>query len=206
LTELKINKKQRNKIRGNGYKHAKEWVDAKTKRIIFIYIFAALPEIAGVIGGVYEFTRTHSIVDLFATMVIVCVSFALVPWCIAIIYHKHLRYNSTVTYEMYNTEQLLYGEDEFTFAFKDFGEGATLWTYHVRYSEIEELIDYPNVSMIQINGKFGAEGMNGNRTEIYNRDRDKIDKICVGYYYEEFDTFKRKLEEKTGLQFITEEF
>jgi hypothetical protein len=107
---------------------------------------------------------------------------------------------------MYNTEQLLYGEDEFTFAFKDFGEGATLWTYHVRYSEIEELIDYPNVSMIQINGKFGAERMNGNRTEIYNRDRDKIDKICVGYYYEGFDTFKRKLEEKTGLQFITEEF
>jgi hypothetical protein len=60
--------------------------------------------------------------------------------------------------------------------------------------------------MIQINGKFGAERMNGNRTEIYNRDRDKIDKICVGYYYEGVDAFKRKLEEKTGLQFITEEF
>jgi hypothetical protein len=60
--------------------------------------------------------------------------------------------------------------------------------------------------MIKVVGRFSFEIMNDTRNAVYNKDNENTEKLCIGYYYEGFDTFKRKLEEKTGLQFITEEF
>jgi hypothetical protein len=180
-------------------------VEAKTKRIIFIYICAAIPEIVGIVGGIYEFFRSHDVEETYFATLIMWLGTALVPWCIAIIYHKHLRYNSIVTYEMYKTEQLMYDEKELVFAFTDFGE-TELCTYHIPYTQIDELKDYPNVSMIKVVGRFSFEIMNDTRNAVYNKDNENTEKLCIGYYYEGFDTFKSKLEEKTGLQFITEEF
>ena len=46
MRELKVNKKLKKKIVGYGYKNTREWTQAKIKRIIFIDIFAAIPEVA----------------------------------------------------------------------------------------------------------------------------------------------------------------
>ena len=46
MKELRVDKKLRNKIIGTGYKKTVEWTQAKIKRIIFIDIFAAIPEVA----------------------------------------------------------------------------------------------------------------------------------------------------------------
>jgi hypothetical protein len=204
LTELKINKKQRSQIRGNGYTHTKTWVEAKKNRIIFIYVFATFPEIAAIAGGIFEYFRIKDWEGACDLALALWACFSLL-WIIAIVYYKHLRYNASVTYEMYKTEQLMYDEKELVFAFTDFGE-QELCTYHIPYTQIDELKDYPNVSMIKVVGKFSFEIMNDTRNSVYNKDNENTEKLCIGYYYEEFDNFKRKLEEKTGLQFITEEF
>ena len=52
MKELRVDKKLRNKIIGTGYKKTVEWTQAKIKRIIFIDIFAALPEVAALIAPV----------------------------------------------------------------------------------------------------------------------------------------------------------
>ena len=50
MRELKVNKKLKKKIVGYGYKNTREWTQAKIKRIIFIDIFAAIPEVAALIA------------------------------------------------------------------------------------------------------------------------------------------------------------
>ena len=50
MRELKVNKKLKKKIVGQGYKNTNEWIQAKVKRIIFIDIFAAIPEAAALIA------------------------------------------------------------------------------------------------------------------------------------------------------------
>ena len=50
MKELRVDKKLRNKIIGTGYKKTVEWTQAKIKRIIFIDIFAAIPEVAALIA------------------------------------------------------------------------------------------------------------------------------------------------------------
>lgn len=50
VKELRVDKKLRNKIIGTGYKKTVEWTQAKIKRIIFIDIFAAIPEAAALIA------------------------------------------------------------------------------------------------------------------------------------------------------------
>ena len=50
VKELRVNKKLKKKIVGRGYKNTHEWIQAKIKRIIFIDIFAAIPEVAALIA------------------------------------------------------------------------------------------------------------------------------------------------------------
>jgi hypothetical protein len=168
-------------------------------------VCAAIPEVAAVVAGIYEYFNSHDLGWIILAVTGSWCCAALIPMCISIIYYKHLRYNATVTYEMYKTEQLMYDEKELVFAFTDFGE-TELCTYHIPYTQIDELRDYPNVSMIKVVGRFSFEIMNDTRNAVYNKDNENTEKLCIGYYYEGFDTFKRKLEEKTGLQFITEEY
>lgn len=82
-------------------------------------------------------------------------STALVPLCVAIIYYKIIRNNSSVYYEIYKIEQLFYDDQRFCFSYTDFGT-EELCTYNVEYQEIEKIIDYPNVNMIEIKGHFGC--------------------------------------------------
>ena len=177
MKELRVDKKLRNKIIGTGYKKTVEWTQAKIKRIIFIDIFAAIPEVA-----------------------------ALIPLCVAIIYYKIIRNNSSVSYEMYKEEQLFYDDEGFTFSFTDYGGVPGNWTYQIKYKEIEDLIDYPNISMIRIIGHYPFELFQNGRVSVYNRECSDEIKVSIGYYYDAFDEFKRTLSEKSGLKFETKDY
>ena len=132
-------------------------------------------------------------------------STALVPLCVAIIYYKIIRNNSSVYYEIYKTEQLFYDDQRFCFSYTDFGT-EELCTYNVEYQEIEKIIDYPNVNMIEIKGHFWAE-LTRNRTSVmHNENREKEMTVSIGYYYDGFDDFKRTLSEKSGLKFETKDY
>ena len=147
MRELKVNKKLKKKIVGYGYKNTREWTQAKIKRIIFIDIFAAIPEVAALIALVDSLFSNDDDIILIVTGV--WCSTALIPLCVAIIYYKIIRNNSSVSYEMYKEEQLFYDDEGFTFSFTDYGGVPGNWTYQIKYKEIEDLIDYPNISMIR---------------------------------------------------------
>ena len=76
----------------------------KIKRIIFIDIFAAIPEVAALIALVDSLFSNDDDIILIVTGV--WCSTALIPLCVAIIYYKIIRNNSSVSYEMYKEEQL----------------------------------------------------------------------------------------------------
>ena len=205
MKELKVNKRLRKKIVGRGYKNTNEWIQAKVKRIIFIDIFAAIPEVAALIALIYALLKKMETWELVAISGGMWCSTALVPLCVAIIYYKIIRNNSSVYYEIYKTEQLFYDDQRFCFSYTDFGT-EELCTYNVGYQEIEKIIDYPNVNMIEIKGHFGAE-LTRNRTSVmYNENREKEMTVSIGYYYDSFDDFKRILSEKSGLKFETKDY
>lgn len=156
MKELRVDKKLRNKIIGTGYKKTVEWTQAKIKRIIFIDIFAAIPEAAALIALIDALLKKMETWELVVIPGGVWCSTALIPLCVAIIYYKIIRNNSSVYYEIYNTEQLFYDDERFCFCYTDFGMDE-LCTFNVGYQEIEKIIDYPNVSMIEIKGHFRAE-------------------------------------------------
>ena len=72
--------------------------------------------------------------------------------------------------------------------------------------EIEKIIDYPNVSMIEIKGHFRAELTRDKAVLMFNENCEKEMKISIGYYYDGFDDFKRILSEKSGLTFETKDY
>lgn len=86
MRELKVNKKLKKKIVGRGYKNTHEWIQAKIKRIIFIDIFAAIPEVAALIALVDSLFSNDDDIILIVTGV--WCSTALIPLCVAIIYYK----------------------------------------------------------------------------------------------------------------------
>lgn len=203
MKELRVDKKLRNKIIGTGYKKTVEWTQAKIKRIIFIDIFAAIPEVAALIALVDSLFSNDDDIILIVTGV--WCSTALIPLCVAIIYYKIIRNNSSVYYEIYNTEQLFYDDERFCFCYTDFGMDE-LCTFNVGYQEIEKIIDYPNVSMIEIKGHFRAELTRDKAVLIFNENCEKEMKVSIGYYYDGFDDFKRTLSEKSGLTFETKDY
>lgn len=205
MKELRVNKRLRKKIVGYGYKNTREWTRAKVKRIIFIDIFAAIPEVAALIALIYAWLKKMETWEIVLIPTGVLCSTALVPWCVAIIYYKIIRNNSSVYYEIYKTEQLFYDDQRFCFSYTDYGT-EELCTYNVEYQEIEKIIDYPNVNMIEIKGHFGAE-LTRNRTSVmHNENREKEMTVSIGYYYDGFDDFKRTLSEKSGLKFETKDY
>lgn len=80
------------------------------------------------------------------------------------------------------------------------------WTYQIKYKEIEDLIDYPNISMIRIIGHYPFELFQNGRVSVYNRECSDEIKVSIGYYYDAFDEFKRNLSEKSGLKFETKDY
>ena len=85
MKELRVNKKLKKKIVGRGYKNTREWTQAKIKRIIFIDIFAAIPEVAALIALLDALLK---ILETWYLVVIpggVLCSSALIPLCVAII-------------------------------------------------------------------------------------------------------------------------
>lgn len=88
---------------------------------------------------------------------------------------------------------------------KDFGLDE-LCTFNIGYQEIEKIIDYPNVSMIEIKGHFRAELTRDKAVLMFNENCEKEMKISIGYYYDGFDDFKRILSEKSGLKFETKDY
>lgn len=204
MRELKVNKKLKKKIVGRGYKNTHEWIQAKIKRIIFIDIFAAIPEVAALIALVDSLFSNDDDIILIVTGV--WCSTALIPLCVAIIYYKIIRNNSSVSYEMYKEEQLFYDDEGFTFSFTDYAGVPGNWTYQIKYKEIEDLIDYPNISMIRIIGHYPFELFQNGRVSVYNREWSDEIKVSIGYYYDAFDEFKRTLSEKSGLKFETKDY
>ena len=204
MRELKVNKKLKKKIVGYGYKNTREWTQAKIKRIIFIDIFAAIPEVAALIALVDSLFSNDDDIILIVTGV--WCSTALIPLCVAIIYYKIIRNNSSVSHEMYKEEQLFYDDEGFTFSFTDYRPTEELCIYQVKYNEIESIIDYQNVNMIRIKGHFPFEMFQGKRSSIYNKDRSSETSVSIGYYYDGFDDFKRTLSEKSGLTFETKDY
>ncbi len=205
VKELRVDKKLRNKIIGTGYKKTVEWTQAKIKRIIFIDIFAAIPEAAALIALIDALLKKMETWELVVIPGGVWCSTALVPLCVAIIYYKIIRNNSSVYYEIYNTEQLFYDDERFCFCYTDFGLDE-LCTFNIGYQEIEKIIDYPNVSMIEIKGHFRAELTRDKAVLMFNENCEKEMKISIGYYYDGFDDFKRILSEKSGLTFETKDY
>ena len=195
MRELKVNKKLKKKIVGYGYKNTREWTQAKIKRIIFIDIFAALPEVAALIALIDALLKKMETWELVVIPGGVWCSTALIPLCVAIIYYKIIRNNSSVSYEMYKEEQLT-----------DYGGVPGNWTYQIKYKEIEDLIDYPNISMIRIIGHYPFELFQNGRVSVYNRECSDEIKVSIGYYYDAFDEFKRTLSEKSGLKFETKDY
>jgi hypothetical protein len=107
---------------------------------------------------------------------------------------------------MYKEEQLFYDDEGFTFSFTDYGGVPGNWTYQIKYKEIEDLIDYPNISMIRIIGHYPFELFQNGRVSVYNRECSDEIKVSIGYYYDAFDEFKRTLSEKSGLKFETKDY
>ena len=206
VKELRVDKKLRNKIIGTGYKKTVEWTQAKIKRIIFIDIFAAIPEVAALIALIDALLKKMETWELVVIPGGVWCSTALIPLCVAIIYYKIIRNNSSVSYEMYKEEQLFYDDEGFTFSFTDYGGVPGNWTYQIKYKEIEDLIDYPNISMIRIIGHYPFELFQNGRVSVYNRECSDEIKVSIGYYYDAFDEFKRTLSEKSGLKFETKDY
>ena len=89
MRELKVNKKLKKKIVGLGYKNTHEWIQAKIKRIIFIDIFAAIPEVAALIALVDSLFSNDDDIILIVTGV--WCSTALIPLCVEIIQAYHMR-------------------------------------------------------------------------------------------------------------------
>ena len=114
-----------------------------------------VPEVAALIALIYALLKKMETWELVAISGGMWCSTALVPLCVAIIYYKIIRNNSSVYYEIYKTEQLFYDDQRFCFSYTDFGT-EELCTYNVGYQEIEKIIDYPNVNMIEIKGHFGG--------------------------------------------------
>ena len=183
-----------------------EWTQAKIKRIIFIDIFAAIPEAAALIALIDALLKKMETWELVVIPGGVWCSTALIPLCVAIIYYKIIRNNSSVSYEMYKEEQLFYDDEGFTFSFTDYGGVPGNWTYQIKYKEIEDLIDYPNISMIRIIGHYPFELFQNGRVSVYNRECSDEIKVSIGYYYDAFDEFKRTLSEKSGLKFETKDY
>ena len=76
MRELKVNKKLKKKIVGRGYKNTHEWIQAKIKRIIFIDIFAAIPEVAALIALVDSLfsirtSRLHCMICIYNPLSII---------------------------------------------------------------------------------------------------------------------------------------
>lgn len=205
MKELRVNKRLRKKVIGYGYKNTREWTQAKVKRIIFIDIFAAIPEVVALIALIYGLLKKMETWELVGISGGMWCGTALVPLCVAIIYYKIIRDNSSVYYEIYKTEQLFYDDQRFCFSYTDFGTGE-LCTYNVEYQEIEKIIDYPNVNMIEIKGHFGAEITRTRTSVMYNENREREMTVSIGYYYDGFDDFKRTLSEKSGLKFETKDY
>lgn len=86
MKELRVDKKRKQKIVATGHKNTVEWVRAKIPRIIFIDIFAWLPEVAALIALIHALLEKMEPWEIvvFPTAVLCCT--ALVPWCVAIIY------------------------------------------------------------------------------------------------------------------------
>ena len=93
MRELKVNKKLKKKIVGQGYKNTNEWIQAKVKRIIFIDIFAAIPEAAALIALIDALLKKMETWELVVIPGGVWCSTALIPLCVAIIYYKIIRNN-----------------------------------------------------------------------------------------------------------------
>ena len=206
MKELRVDKKRKQKIVATGHKNTVEWVRAKIPRVIFIDIFAWLPEVAALIALIHALLEKMEPWEIvvFPTAVLCCT--ALVPWCVAIIYYKILRNNSSISYEMYKEEQLFYNEEGFTFSYTDYGGMPGKWTYQIKYKEIESLIDYPNIRMIRVNGHYPVELLQNGGRSIYNKECSDEMKVSIGYYYDGFEDFKRTLSEKSGLKFETKDY
>lgn len=204
LRELNINKKAKKKIVGSGYKNTVEWTTRKLKIFIFVDCFAVAPIVFGLLVALWEYIF---ITDPFQRKMIPLEAFgagiclAVFTWAPAIIYYKHVRYNSRVPYERYFYEQLFCGENQFVFRENNGTQNDGDWIYTVQYTEIDELVDCPNVKMIQIKGNFCVELFQKDCRQIYNQDHSIDKTISIGYYYDGIEKFKKTLSEKTGLSF-----
>ena len=91
-----------------------------------------VPEVAALIALIYALLKKMETWELVAISGGMWCSTALVPLCVAIIYYKIIRNNSSVYYEIYKTEQLFYDDQRFCFSYTDFGT-EELCTYNVGY-------------------------------------------------------------------------
>lgn len=206
MIELNVNEKAKKKIVGSGYKNTVEWTSRKLKIFIFIDCFAVAPIVFGLLVALWEYIFItdpfqREIIPLEALGLAGCL--AVFTWTIALIYYKITKDNSSVPYERYYSEQLFYGDDQFVFRENDGIKDSGNWIYTVPYTEIDELIDCPNVKIIQIKGHFCTElFQNGSgRSMIYNKDHSQVETVSIGYYYDGIEEFKKTLSEKTGLSF-----
>ena len=95
MKELRVDKKLRNKIIGTGYKKTVEWTQAKIKRIIFIDIFAAIPEVAALIALIDALLKKMETWELVVIPGGVWCSTALIPLCVATVSYTHLTLQTT---------------------------------------------------------------------------------------------------------------